>query len=104
MALGTLTLVGNANAGGPVFMNRVSVLGVNPYVAGGMTGLLAKLRAATKDNRAIVSVQGESENGLYHAEYVHATDALFVRVIATGAEAGAIDLAAVAFVLTIVSK
>lgn len=104
MALGTFTIADSVAAEGPVFTDRCTVLGVNPYVAGGLTGLLAKYQAAKKGSHAIVSVQGESENGLYHAEYVHATDKLFVRVLATGVEAGAIDLSAVTFGLTIVSK
>lgn len=104
MALGTLTLVDSGAAVGPIFTDRLTVLGVNPYTAGGMTGLLAKLREATKQTRTILSVQGESECGLYYATYDHVNDKLFVRVAATGLEAGAIDLSAVTFVLTVVSK
>lgn len=104
MALGTLTHLAQAHAVGPVFVDRISVLGVNPYVAGGLTGLAAKLNAAVKQNRTIVSAEGVDELGLYYASYDHANDKLFVRVASTGVEAGAIDLSAVAFKLTIISK
>lgn len=105
MALGTLTRTDHVEAGGPVFHDRVSIVGDTSYPTGGSTGLLAKLRAVTKDHRAIVSAKGEAENGANYAEYIPATDKLFVRVAATGVEvANGTDLSGVTFVLAVTSK
>lgn len=64
MALGAMTAVESYQVGqGPVFMDRVTLVGDGAYPAGGSTGLKAKLRALTKDNRAPFAVIVEDGKG-----------------------------------------
>ena len=105
MALGTLTIIETAKSPeGPVFIDRVTLVGDASYVAGGTTGLLAALRAARgAPGLNIVSVRGEGDNGDLQPEYVHATDRLLIRDISSGADHGNDNLGAVTFGLVIIS-
>jgi hypothetical protein len=89
MPIGALAIVeGGKDPEGPLFVDRVTVVGDADYLAGGSTGILAALRAAKgKPNLNILSAQPEGDNGDFRLEYVHATDKLFVRVLNTGVEA-----------------
>jgi hypothetical protein len=104
MSLGTLTIVESVIAPGPVFIDRVTLVGDGAYGAGGSTGLLAKLRAARKaDNLDIISVKDE---GILAdaCEYDHTNEKLLVRVKATGVESAVADQSAITYRLVITSK
>lgn len=57
MALGAVTSLDAAAAAGPLFIDRVSVVGDGAYPTNGSTGLQAALRALRKDGRTIVGVR-----------------------------------------------
>lgn len=104
MALGALTIVERVDAVGPVFHFRVNLVGDGAYPAGGSTGLLAALRAATgMPNLNIISVKDE---GILAdaAEYDHANEKLFIRVKATGVESAVGNQAGVTYRLYIVAS
>lgn len=107
MSLGTLTSISASAAVGPMFFDNVSILGESSYLAGGTTGLLAKLRAARLDSRTIVSAQCYGNAG-YCVEYDAATDKIKVSVADDGGQADevadATNLSAVAFKFSITSK
>lgn len=58
-ALGTVALIDKVgqSPADPTYVNRISVIGDADYKAGGTSGLLAALRALTKDTRVIVSAK-----------------------------------------------
>jgi len=60
MALGAMTMVSSKQvAQGPLFVDRVTLVGDSSYSSGGNTGLLAKLQALTLDGRAPFLVSSE---------------------------------------------
>lgn len=106
MALGTLTLVSAAVRGpsDPVFTDVVTVVGDNSYPTGGSTGMLAKIRAAMKDQREILTVIDAAAPGGRRCAYDQANEKLMV-FGTTGAEiAATTDLSAVTFRLVVLSK
>ena len=106
MALGTLTVVEKVEAVGPLKLYRCTLVGDSSYPTGGSTGLLAKLKAATKENGLdILAVLPQGSNGDRHLEYDHANEKLFVRVMSTGLErANATDESGATYGLTIMAK
>ena len=90
MSLGTMISVAKGAAVGPVFNDQVTLVGANPYVSGGITGMLAKLRALRGDQRQIVSVVDQSV-GPNYCIYTPADDKLHVFVRTTGVERSAAD-------------
>lgn len=104
MALGAITVVENAAAQGPVFWDRVTVVGDDAYPAGGSAGFEAAYRAAAKADREIVAIVNDDLNGDNLLEYDHANDKLFVRVRSTGVESAVADQSGTTYRLTVVSK
>jgi len=88
-----LTITNEAGAGdqptAPTFVNRIKVVGENPYVAGGFPLGLATLLAGKTIVGATSGAQIGSDWGYV---YDRTNDKLIVYIISTGAEAGAIDL------------
>ena len=78
MSLGTLTLVSQKNADGPVFYDRFTIVGDTAHVTDGTTGLQAKLRAACGDSRTIKQCKGFGSSAGYTCVYDPATDKLRV--------------------------
>lgn len=104
MALGTVTSVSATAAQGPVFTDRLTVVGDSSYPTGGTAGLAAALKALRKDQRDIVSVvdEGVATNKI---EYDKANDKLLCYVRATGAQvANATDLSGTTFKICVTSK
>jgi hypothetical protein len=109
MALGTLTSVSQAAAEGPLFFDKFTIVGDGAYLTGGTTGLLAKLRAARGDSRAIVTCKGKGSTAGYTCEYVVATDKLQVFFEdqtsgVTAEAANAADLDGITFTCESISK
>lgn len=104
MSLTTLTVVDKSNAAqGPLFFDRVTLVGDAAYVATGTTGLQAIYAAAVKSNRTIVAVvPGDCGDAV--PSYDPVTDKLFVRVMSTGVQAANGDLSASTYKLTIISR
>jgi len=105
MSISLLTLISGAGgkASAPAFADRVSFAGEASYLAGGTTGLAARLHAQTGDSRAIVGIVS-GDCGVYIAQYNPATDLLKVRKIVDGTEpADATDLSATTFNLVVLS-
>jgi len=108
MALGTLTLVTQAAADGPLFFDKFTIVGDGSHVTGGTTGLLAKLRAACGDSRSILTCKGKGSTAGYSCEYVPSTDKLRVdfedQTSGVTADAGSADLDAITFTCEAISK
>jgi len=73
----------------PTFVDRINVVGENPYVAGGFPLGLATLLPGKTIIGATSGAQIGSDWGYV---YDRTNDKLIVYIISTGAEAGAIDL------------
>jgi len=103
MALGTLTVVEKVAAVGPVKFFRCTLVGDGAYPAGGSTGLLAKLQAASfGESLNILSVASQSApSTVSELEYDHTNEKLFARVRATGVESAVADQSAVTYQLCI---
>jgi hypothetical protein len=97
MALGAITVVEQVAAQGPIFWDRVTIVGDDSYPTGGSTGFEALLQAAVAgageanmSGRQVVGLWLEQgQGGVMQTEdlhYDHATDTLIASVLATGAE------------------
>lgn len=90
MALGTLTVVSDTKAQGPVRFIKATLVGDGAYSTGGSTGLLAKLQAALSQNGlAILDVRdayAATTTRATHVVYDVANDKLIARTTSTGAE------------------
>lgn len=106
MALGTITLVERAAAQGPLFVDRISIVGDDAYPAGGTPDFESLFQAADSvlSGREIVAVLADDLNGDNALEYDHANDKLFVRVRSTGAESAVSDQSGNTYRLTVLSK
>lgn len=72
MALGTLTSISSKQvAQGPLFVDRVTVVGDASYSSGGTTGLAAKLQAVTLDRRAPFLVCSEDNTQVVQYDVVN---------------------------------
>lgn len=78
-ALGTVTVVDHVGQcpGSPIFVDYITVVGDADYATGGTSGLLAALRAKTKDSRVIVGALCVAGGG-YQAQYLVASDKIIV--------------------------
>lgn len=104
MALGTMTLVSQHKGDGPIFYDRVTLVGDGSYPTGGSTGVEAKLRALTKDQRTIIKIDEEDYGG-DRAVYDRVNEKLKVYDKDTGAEkANASNQAGVTYKFCIVSR
>lgn len=64
MAFGTMTLIESKQvAQGPVFIDRVTLVGDGAYSSGGTAGLKAKLQLLTKDGRVPFALNTEDGKG-----------------------------------------
>lgn len=101
MALGNLTVLTRADAVGPVYHIRCTVVGDNAYAAGGSAGLLDKLRAALGlPGLSIIAVADQSAPGTVAAlSYDFTNQKLFARVRSSGAESAVADQSGVTYVL-----
>lgn len=105
MALGTMTLVESKQvAQGPLFVDRVTLVGDGSYSSGGTTGLKAKLQALTKDQRVPFLVC--SENNAELVQYNVATEKLLAYAQDGGGDFGEVSgsQAGVTYVLTVWSR
>lgn len=104
MSLGTITVLERAAAQGPLFHDRVSIVGDDAYPSGGTPGFEASLQAAIGSGRQIVGLIGEFDGTINSLEYDHANDKLFVRVRATGVESAVSDQSSNTYRALIISK
>ncbi len=105
MSLGALTIVDKANSAlGPIFHDRVTLVGDGAYPTAGSLGLLALYQAAVKSKRTIIAIiPGDCGDAV--PSYDPVTDKLFVRVMSTAAEvANTTNLSGSTYKFTIVSK
>lgn len=103
MSLGTMTHVDKSAAVGPEFTDNVTQVGDSAYVAGGTTGLQAKLRALRGDQRTITQVVDQSV-GSHYVVYDPSNDKLKVYVRTTGVELANGDDSGSTYRLAITSK
>lgn len=97
------SLVGGADAQGPIYHDRVTFLGDDSYPAGGSPDFEALIRAATKDNRKVLGVMGDDGTNYYEYDFANNTLKAFVRT--TGVEVVAsTDLSANTVRLLVISK
>lgn len=104
MALGTITVVEQMAAQGPLFMDRVTIVGDDAYASGGSAGVEAAFQAAVGSEREIVGIINDDSNGDALLQYDHANDKLLVRLISTGAESAVSDQSGTTYKLTVISK
>ncbi len=111
MALGAITIIEQASAQGPVFYDRVSIVGDGAYPAGGSPGFEALFQAAVAgageaplSGRTIVALQQDFDAELNSLEYDHTNDKLFARVKTTAVESGVSDQSGITYIATVVSK
>jgi len=104
MALGAITVVERVASQGPVFYDRVTIVGDGAYASGGSAGFEALFRAAVGSDRTIVGLVGEFDGTINSLEYDHANDKLFVRVRATGVESAVSDQSGNTYRALIISK
>jgi len=104
MALGTITVVEAAAAQGPLFMDRITVVGDDGYAAGGTAGFEASVQAALGAQREIVGLINDDSNGDFLLQYDHANDKLLVRKISDGAEDTTVDQSGRTYKITVISK
>lgn len=111
MALGDITILEQVAAQGPVFYDRVSIVGDGAYPAGGSVGFTALFQAAIAgageaplNGREIVGLIPEFDAELNSLEYDHANDKLFARVKTTGVESGVSDQSGITYNYTVISK
>lgn len=105
MTLGALTLIDEGNeAQGPLFLDRVTLVGDNSYLTNGTTGLQALYQAAVKSHRTIIAIIPQF-CGDAVPSYDPVTDKLFIQVMSTAAQAGnGVDLSGSTYKFTILSK
>lgn len=88
MAFGTMTLVSSEQvAQGPVFLDRVTLVGNGSYSSGGNTGVKAALQALTKDGRVPYLVVAEDGKGFTVSYDVPTEKLLVYEQDGTGAQA-----------------
>ncbi len=104
MTLGTITLLEAAAAQGPLFHDRVSIVGDDNYPAGGSPGFEALAQAAIGSGRTLVAVLPDHDTEINLLEYDHANDKLFVRVHATGVESAVSDQSGLTYNALCISK
>lgn len=104
MALGDITIVEAAASQGPIFYDRVTIVGDGTYPTGGTAGFEASFQAAVGSARQIIAVMPEEDSGANKVSYDHANDKLLVRAKANNAEASAGNLSAQTFRALIVSQ
>lgn len=103
MTLGDITLVEAAAGQGPIFYDRVTIVGDGAYPAGGTPSFEALLAAKIGNGRQIIGLQSEPGT-INQLEYDHAADKLFIRVRATGVESAVSDQSALTYSVLVTSK
>ena len=110
MALGTITLVEQVAAQGPIFYDRLTIVGDTSYTTGGTVAFTASLQAvAGMEGKEIVGLWVENgqggtvfDNDLF---FDHTTDTLVATVLSTAAEVGnAVNLSGSTFSVLVASK
>ena len=104
MTLGDITLVEAAAGQGPIFYDRVTIVGDGAYPADGTPSFEALLQAVIGNGRQIIGLQSEPDGEINQCEYDHAADKLFVRVRATGVESAVSDQSALTYSVLVTSK
>ena len=111
MALGAITILEQAASQGPIFHDRISMVGDGAYPAGGSPGFEALFQAAVAGTgetpltaREIVSVHQDFDAELNSLEYDHTNDKLFARVKTTAVESAVSDQSGITYIMTVVSK
>jgi hypothetical protein len=104
MALGTITIVKQAAAHGPLFHDRISFAGDGAYPTGGTAAFETTFRSKIGSSRTIVAIIPD-DCGVYLPSYDIANKKLKVKGIADGAEvSNATDLSGTTFNLTVISE
>lgn len=113
MALGTITIIEEVAAQGPVMLQRCTIVGDDSYPTGGTTGFEALYQAAVKAagilsdgaGRQIVHVANENKGDADELAYDHANDKLMAFVRSTAAEvANTTDMSGTTFNVLITSR
>lgn len=108
MSLGTITGVAAVGQeGGPIFVERVTIVGDDSYPTGGTTGAEALIQAAL--GKGSVEILAAIHQGPVASDfalsYDKAADTLVARVWSTGAQVGnSVDLSGVTFEMLIIAK
>jgi hypothetical protein len=103
-ALGVVANVSASASQGPLFVDRVTLVGDALYPTAGTVGFAAALKALRGDSREIVSVvdEGVATNSI---QYDKTNDKLLCYVRATGLQvANNVDLSGTTFKLVVTSK
>ncbi len=69
-AIGTLVSQSASAADGPVFFDKITMVGDAAYPTGGTLGFQAKLRALRGDRRTVLSVEGYADTIGYSVRYI----------------------------------
>lgn len=104
MALGTITIVKQAAAHGPLFHDRISFAGDGAYPTGGTAAFETTFRTKIGSTRTIVAIIAE-DCGVYRPSYDYANKKLKVRNLTDGTEvSNATDLSGTTFNITVISE
>ncbi len=104
MALGTITVVKQAAAQGPVFLDRISFAGDGSYPTGGTAAFETTFRTKIGSTRTIVAIIPD-DCCVFRPSYDFAAKKLKVRNLTDGTEVtNATSLASTTFNLTVVSE
>lgn len=104
MSLGALVVVDKSASQGPVFYDRITVVGDSAYPTNGSVGLQALFQTAVKSHRQIVAVI-PAYCGDAVPSYDPVTDKLKVQVMSTAAEvANNNDQSGLTYKLLVISK
>jgi hypothetical protein len=102
-----MAIVEQAAGDGPIFYDRISVVGDGAYTTGGSPaagGFEALFQAAVGAARTIIAVHQDHDTELNALEYDHTNDKLFARVKTTGVESAVADQSGITYILTVISK
>lgn len=104
MTLGALTVIDKSASQGPVFYDRITLVGDNSYPTNGSVGLQALFQAAILSHRTIIAVV-PAFCGDAVPSYDPVTDKLKVQVMSTAAEVGnGVDESGLTYKLLVISK
>lgn len=104
MTLGALTVIDKSATQGPVFLDRVTLVGDNAYPTNGSVGFQAAFQAAIGSHRTVVGVV-PAFCGDAVPSYDPVTDKLKVQVMSTAAEvANNNDQSGLTYKMLVISK
>jgi hypothetical protein len=104
MTIGAVTIVDRAAAQGPIFYDRITVVGDDAYPAGGSLDFVAAFQLAIASTREVVGILADDDNGNILLQFVGSTGGLLARLISTGVESAVADQSGTTYKLTVISK